>query len=309
MYGATAAPPPTPSAQPNIPVSTSDAADALSILLHRLPSPTLTLPTRRSPPATCPLTLSLNNNSTTAPATLLDDLLSASSQLGFFQLTDHSLPSQLARSAESDSLALFDLPRDKKESSFPKNWPFGYEADDEDDDEERGESFRLDSSCSTESAELSSLDSLREFTIAMEKLGVRIVELLCSAVGFENPIKEDPTRFCSLMWITEGVPGNKPALSGGFYPYIVGLQYQIRCQKYSLLADSGWVSVSPQVDSVMVTLGDIAHRKTTRHPPKAKPVSSRQNHLTKRSKPQLKKASLVQLLHQEGKDSHRKWEQ
>ena len=257
MYGATAAPPPTPSAQPNIPLSTSDAADALSILLHRLPSPTLTLPTRRSPPATCPPTLSLNN-SATAP-TLLDDLLSASSQLGFFQLTDHSLPSQLARSAESDSLALFDLPRDKKESSFPKNWPFGYEADDEDDDEERGESFRLDSSCSTESTELASLDSLREFTLAMEKLGVRIVELLCSAVGFENPIKDDPTRFCSLMWITEGVPGNKPVLSGGFYPYIVGLQYQIRCQKYSLLADSGWVSVSPQVDSVMVTLGDIAH--------------------------------------------------
>lgn len=118
----------------------------------------------------------------------------------------------------------------------------------------------MDSTCSTESTELAAAwDSLREFTLAMEKLGVRIVELLCSAVGIENPLKEDPTRFCSLMWITEGVPGNKPVLSGGFYPYIVGLQYQIRCQKYSLLADSGWVSVSPQVDSVMVTLGDIAH--------------------------------------------------
>jgi hypothetical protein len=52
---------------------------------------------------------------------------------------------------------------------------------------------------------------------------------------------------------------NKTVLSGGFYPYIVGLHYQIRNHKYSLPADSGWVSVSPQVDAVMVTLGDIAH--------------------------------------------------
>lgn len=263
--GATAAPPPTPSTQPNNPLATSDAADALSKLFHRLPPPTLSLPTRRTPPATCPPILSLPFNDTT---TQLDGLLSASLQLGFFQLTDHTISSQLAHSAESDSLALFDLPKDKKESWFPKNWPLGYEADDDNDDEEEeeeglvglGESFRLDSSCSTESSTELSLDSLREFSRALEKVGLRIVELLCNAVGFENPIGEDPTRFCSMMWISECVAGNnKPIFSGGFYPYIVGLQYQIRCQKYSLMADSGWVSVLPQVDTVMITLGDIAH--------------------------------------------------
>lgn len=60
------------------------------------------------------------------------------------------------------------------------------------------------------------------------------------------------------MWISEDVPGNKPDLSGRVYPYIIGLQYQITSQKHSLLVDSGWITVSPRVDSVMVTVGDIA---------------------------------------------------
>lgn len=114
----------------------------------------------------------------------------------------------------------------------------------------------MDNSCSTESTELS-LASLSEFTRAMEKVGLEVIESLSNSVGFENPLGKDPTRFCSLMWISDGVPGGKLVMPGGFYPYAVGLQYQIRSQKYSLLEDSGWVSVSPQVDSVMVTVGDI----------------------------------------------------
>lgn len=114
----------------------------------------------------------------------------------------------------------------------------------------------MDSACSTESADLS-LSSLREFTRALEKLGLKIIDTLANAVGFDNPIGEDPARFCSLMWIseTESLYGDSTKPSGGFYPYVIGLQYQIRCQKYSLLTDSNWVSVSPQVDSIMVTLG------------------------------------------------------
>lgn len=102
------------------------------------------------------------------------------------------------------------------------------------------------------------LTSLREFTREMEKVGLEVIEALSSAVGFENPAREDPTRVCSLMWISEGSPGNVPAMSGKLYPYVVGLEYQIRCQKSTMLADSGWVSVSAQVESILVTLGDIA---------------------------------------------------
>ncbi|EOY17750.1 2-oxoglutarate and Fe(II)-dependent oxygenase domain-containing protein, putative [Theobroma cacao] len=251
LYGATAAPPPTPSGQPNHHLVTSSAtADALSKLLHRLP-PTLSLPTHRSAPSTAsPRTVSFSDPN------LKDLLLSSGSKVGFFQLTSHDVSSQLANSAETESLSLFELPKEQKESCFPKNWPLGFDADEEEGGDEKGESFCLDATCSTELTNLS-LSSLREFTRALEKLGLKIIDTLANAVGFENPIGEDPTRFCSLMWILEGLHGDdKP--SGGFYPFVIGLQYQIRCQQYSLLSESGWVSVSPEVDSIMVTLGDIA---------------------------------------------------
>lgn len=271
--GATSAPPPTPSAQPNNNLlSTADAADTLSRLLHRLP-PALSLPARRagSPPATCPPLISFSDQTDGSANNILDDILSSSSQLGFFQLTDHSVPSQLANSAESEALSIFDLPREEKESYFPKNWPLGYEGEEEEDDDDDdegdglglGQSLCLNESCSAESTELE-LASLRELTRALEKVGLRIVELLSVSVGFENPLGQDgPPRFCTLTWISEDQTGKKEMTSGGFYPYVVGLQYQIRSRKYSLLADSGWVSVLPQVDSILVTIGDIAQVSST----------------------------------------------
>ncbi|KAF8009711.1 hypothetical protein BT93_J0639 [Corymbia citriodora subsp. variegata] len=97
----------------------------------------------------------------------------------------------------------------------------------------------------------------------MEKVGCEIIEWLSRAIGFENPVKENPTRVCSLMWISKGGSneGHEKAVmpgAGGFYPFAVGLSYQIRTQKYSLLADSGMVTVSPEVGSLMVAIGDIA---------------------------------------------------
>ncbi|KAF7830934.1 gibberellin 2-beta-dioxygenase 1 [Senna tora] len=261
--GATSAPPPTPSASASTSTSSVDDAASLSLsrlLLHRLPPPTLSLPARRSSaPATSPPILSLSADHTPS-----HDLLSSVSNLGFFQLTHHSLSPQLAHSAESESLSLFDLSSHHKKSFFPKEWPLGYECCDDDDDGDGdddgglGESFRLDASCSTESTELS-FSSLREFTRGLQKLGLDIVDLLSKSMGFENPVGDDPDRFCSIMWISECVASSaRPVVSGGVYPFIVGLQYQIRSQKYSLLSDSGWVSVLPHVDSVLVTIGDIA---------------------------------------------------
>ncbi|KAK9913745.1 hypothetical protein M0R45_037554 [Rubus argutus] len=255
--GATSAPPPTPSTQQsdNL-LSTSASADALSRMLHRLP-PTLSLPTLRAQAAMCPAIAAVSLSEARSNPALLP------SQLGFFQLTDHFIPSQLADSAESEALSLFDLPREKKEACFPRSssWPVGFEEGDEVDDgvDGLGESFCLDESCYTEL----SLASLRELSRGLEKVGLEMIELLCSSVGFENPLgKNDPssTRFRSLMWVSEGLPGkSKSPVAGRFYPYVVGLQYQIRRgQKYSLLADSGWVSVLPQVESLLVTVGDIA---------------------------------------------------
>lgn len=92
----------------------------------------------------------------------------------------------------------------------------------------------------------------------MEKVGLKIVEMLAAALGFENPLGDDPTRYCSLLWMSKNLHGNKPVLSGGFYPYIVGLHYQIRPSKHTLIADAGSVPISAEVDSILVTLGDIA---------------------------------------------------
>ncbi|XWS65835.1 hypothetical protein CRYUN_Cryun05aG0147700 [Craigia yunnanensis] len=229
LYGATAAPPPTPSAQSNNHLVTSSAAaDALSKLLYRLP-PTLSLPTRRSSPSTTsPPTLSFSDPN------LNHLLLSSASKLGFFQLTSHGISSKLANSAETESLSLLELTRDQKESCFPKNWPLGFDADDEEEEEDgKGESFCLDAACSTESTDLS-LSSQREFTRALEKLGLKIIDTLANAVGFENPIGEDPTRFCSLMWISEGAKN-------------------IPCRRIRV---GFWFH--PKFDSIMVTLSDIA---------------------------------------------------
>ncbi|KAI3988931.1 hypothetical protein MKX01_016502 [Papaver californicum] len=259
LCGATAAPPPTPSTQPNC-ISTFDAADALSRLLHRLP-PTLSLPSRLAPPTTSPPSVAFSQDNPNFLNSILSPS-STSSQLGFFQLTNHSIPSKLAASAELEALSLLNLPTNEKHQIFSHIWPLSFDYNDDGEEEcedGNGESFCLDTSCTTESTQ--SLSSLKEFSHSLEKLGLEAIKALSHAVGFVNPLRQvgaASKRFSSLMWISEGVLGNKPGFSGRFYPYIIALQYQIRCRKYSLLADSGWVSVSPQVDSVLVTVGDIA---------------------------------------------------
>ncbi|KAK4385345.1 hypothetical protein Sango_2658500 [Sesamum angolense] len=127
----------------------------------------------------------------------------------------------------------------RKQLLFPNNWPLGHEIEDDEDSAATpgAESFCLDSSCSTGSTndlDLDlDLDPLREFTREMEKLGLKVLEELASAVGFENPA---PEGLQSQLWISGGT--NKP---GRVYPYVLGLHYQIRSQKQSLLSDSGWV--------------------------------------------------------------------
>lgn len=243
-YAPPAAPPPTPASHSHS--NPTPSMDTLSQLFNRLP-PTLSLslPKRRSSPL--------------SPIISLPDLslrFSRAFELGFFQLSGHNIPSHLANLAESDSLSLFQLPREKKHQHFQQNWPLGYDDNKDDDIDEDGnkasESFCFDSSCYAELAELK-LTSLREFTQEMEKVGLEIIEAMSCALGFDNP-----TRICSLMWVSEETPGNKQVMSGKMYPYVVGLQYQLKGQKSMMLADSGWVSVPTQVESVLVTLGDIA---------------------------------------------------
>lgn len=249
-YAPPSAPPPTPSSHSHLISSSAPAIENLSQLFNRLPpNLSLSLPKRRT-----------SHLSPISPVISLPDLslsFSRAFELGFFQLTDHNISSQLVKLAETDSLSLFHLSREKKYHHFPQNWPLGYE-DDIEEDVKTSESFCFDSSCYDELAELK-LESLREFTQEMEKVGLEIIEAMSCAIGFDNPTREDPTRICSLMWVSEETPGNnKQVMSGKMYPYVVGLQYQLRGEKSMMLADSGWVSVPTRVESVLVTLGDIA---------------------------------------------------
>jgi hypothetical protein len=242
-YGTTAAPPPTPSTQP-ISNSSATAMDTLSLLLHRLP-PSLSLRPSRSPRATTPPVISLSSPS---------NLLHSASQLGFFQLTDHSIPAQLARSADSEAASLFNLSDDEKTLRFPQNWPLGFENDDD-------ETGALGSFCINLAESSTELDSVRELACEMERVALEVVEALSCTAGFVNPVRVDPAAVCSLVWISQGSTREEPVVSGKLYPYVVGLEYQIRRRKCSLLTDSGWVSVSPQIDSLLVTIGDIAQVK------------------------------------------------
>ncbi|XP_068636802.1 1-aminocyclopropane-1-carboxylate oxidase homolog [Aristolochia californica] len=234
----TPAPPPTPSNQSH---QLSATPDALSCLFLRLP-PTLSLPTRRRPSqlntaATLPV-ISLKEN-----PSLHDNLVS---QLGFFQLTDHHVPSQLADAAELEAQSLF-LRRD---TSHNLSWPHGYD----DEEDEYGESFCFDPTA----PDTSSLTSLGEFAVALEGVGFEVVEALSEAAGFENPFKEK-SKARRLLWVSKcGGDGITPHYSGRLYPYVVALQYQMRKHKVSLLGDSAWVSVDPEAASILVTIGDVA---------------------------------------------------
>ncbi|KAL2945080.1 Gibberellin 2-beta-dioxygenase 1 [Bienertia sinuspersici] len=251
--GPTSAPPPTPSSSqpPSLSSTSSDAttADTLSRLLHRLP-PNLSLPTRLSPRAAA-------TSSSPLPKLSLSSTSSSSFEHGFFQVSDdmHSITTLLAESAESESRSLFELPLTDKLTSFPNDWPFGFH--DDDDDHQTG-SFCLDGSTLASTTTELRLASLAELTRKLEKLGLEVVERLACTLGFKNPFKEGvgpDLKHSSMMWISSSSSDGDKARK--MYPYVVGMQYQIRPMKWELLSDSGSVNVEPEVGSVLVTLGDI----------------------------------------------------
>ncbi|GKE21188.1 hypothetical protein Tco_1432700 [Tanacetum coccineum] len=250
----TSAPPPTPSTTHPNPSTSSAATDLLSRLLHRLPPTLSTTPFRRKSSLTIsPLSIPYTNLNSTLSSTL-----HSISELGYFQLTDHPIPPQLARSAQSDSLSIFK----EKKHHFTKNWPIGFNNSNEDDSTEF---LFLDSDSLSDSSEEISLSSLHGFMHAMEKVGLSVVEGLTCAMGLQV---KDGVCTTSLLWLGDGEgegAGDDQMLgsgSGKFYPYVVGLHYMFTSgRSCGLITDSGLVSVKTQVDSILVTLGDIAQVK------------------------------------------------
>ncbi|KAI4383958.1 hypothetical protein MLD38_009736 [Melastoma candidum] len=271
MYGPPSAPPPTPSAHlPSTPSNPSSAevTDFLSCLIHRLP-PTLSFPPRCQPSTTADLpSISFPHGDTSNPS-FLEDVLSTCTTSSFFQLTGHPVSKQVALSAESEMVSAFDLSHEKKRTYFPWNWPFGYVNDVEDEESyDTGEFFLLDESslsyAESESTELE-LSSLRDLSRSLEKVGWEVIGWLFDAMRVESPVEKGRTEVCSLAWVSKDSTGGAgcsnmtgTSYSGLYYPFVVGLRYQVRSRKYSLMTDSGPVVVAPQVDSILVTIGDVA---------------------------------------------------
>ncbi|KAL8161037.1 hypothetical protein V2J09_012526 [Rumex salicifolius] len=262
-HGTTAAPPPTPSSQPNLLSSDESTADALARLFHRLPT-TLSLPSSRFSRRHFSYSSAAGETKPAVPTISLDqprsDVLSAistaASSLGFFQLTSHRVSAQLAESSESESAAILALSSDQKPRLFPANWPVGFYPEEEETANDENESFCVDLETLTSAnhPDELSLESLTEFTRELDRVGVEVVDLLTCALDLENPLRVKENK-CSLIWVSESDEEGKLGIR--CYPYAVGLTYQIRIQEYRLETDTGPVLVNPQIGSVLVTLGDI----------------------------------------------------
>ncbi|KAI4372919.1 hypothetical protein MLD38_011100 [Melastoma candidum] len=167
MYRATAAPPPTPST--NHPSTLSDPssavdADFLSHLIHRLP-PSLVAPPRLKASCTAAASALLPTiaypGKDRADPSFLRGFLLACTTSGFFQLTGHPVPKELALSAEPEMVSMFNLLPEKKRACFPRNWPLGYVNGDDEESDATGEFIFLDEAClSYAELELSSLREL-----------------------------------------------------------------------------------------------------------------------------------------------------
>lgn len=200
------------------------------------------------------------------------DLLSAASDFGFFHLAGHGVDGDLAASALDESESLFC----SHSISVNNMASIGFHNEDFDDGDgdsiDRGKRDRvlvLDASGNGEGDVLSSLPALREFGECLQKVGFAVVEMLSSMEGgfCGNPLQKENYKPRCLLWVSSH---GKDTNTAGFdrrmaknkcYPYVVGLQYEMRRWRkpYGAIADSGeLISITPVPDSILVTLGDIA---------------------------------------------------
>ncbi|KAI4370528.1 hypothetical protein MLD38_018875 [Melastoma candidum] len=74
----------------------------------------------------------------------LRGFLSACTTSGFFQLTSHPVPKELALLAEIRMVSIFNLFTEKKQVCFPWNWPLGFGNGEDEESDVTGEFFFLD---------------------------------------------------------------------------------------------------------------------------------------------------------------------
>ncbi|KAK1283163.1 Gibberellin 3-beta-dioxygenase 1 [Acorus calamus] len=248
-------PPPTPSNHHEFHSLSSVAADSTALsralLRHHHLTPTLSLPSRRlhrpppptTPPPPPPISLSEHKTRPLPP------------NPGFFHITHHGIQAHLAKSAKTEAETLL-----RNRHPLLSRSCLGFDdngnEDEYDNQEEPCMVFDIDNQ------ERFSPGPLREYAEALERLSIQVMDTVSRSGGFDNPCKGAVRPRC-LMWVSSSHPGNdgdevENIRRHLFYPYIVGLQYELECSRYWLLSDSGWVSTAAQPNSVLVTVGDIS---------------------------------------------------
>ncbi|KAG0490489.1 hypothetical protein HPP92_007352 [Vanilla planifolia] len=229
--GEPAPPPPTPSNRIGDDEASSASISCFLQNLHlmRPSTPQLSLPSRLS---RCVASSPSDLISLLKPQS--DLLLSAATNQGLFHLADHGVAASLAASAVSEAYPLL--------SSSPTLADLGFGEDEEGDD---------DLVFDVLSERLGAIPAVAELAKSMEKVGVKVVEMLAASGGLaEDPFRTGKLRARCLIWVSghksagdegEEAEDSWEMMSGRKrYPYVVGLQYEMKGRgPWWVLDDSG----------------------------------------------------------------------
>lgn len=206
-----------------------------------------------------------------------DDLVrriaDSAAEFGCFQLINHGVCFDLAERAEKESDGLFELALDKKEGiSRSLESPFGFEDGGCDTSTSaRQESFWLEKEANQIEDFIRNIwpegcgnlsCALGDYSSALEKVAGEILDHLLEGLGDwdrSSFIGDIAMNNASVICLSNQKGPAKPQSSRlkHSYPFILTLQYQNTSDSFELYVDRGWVRVSPQAGTLLVTLGDI----------------------------------------------------
>jgi isopenicillin N synthase-like dioxygenase len=189
--------------------------------------------------------------------------LRAATDVGYFHLAGHGIPSQLPSSALAE---LSRLDASALRASNLCTLGFSEEDQEEADggDDDPAMVFDVDERGMDE------FPAAAEYARRMREVGMKVVQLLsrCPEVGFaEEPFAEGRRKARCLVWVSKAGTGESAAAppaagKAKAYPCVLGLhsQWEQEAAPSSwVMDDSGeWTAVGASDGALLVTIGDIA---------------------------------------------------
>eukprot|EP01018_Ginkgo_biloba_P015826 Gb_22744 [translate_table: standard] len=202
---------------------------------------------------------------------LVRSLMKSASEYGCFQVINHGVSSDLVERAQKECNQLFELPLEKKEAaSRSLESLFGFDESDT-TASVRQESFWLQRDANQIEDFIRNIwpegcvnlsCALSDYSSALQRVASQMMELLFEGLGLEASsfaADMNGSSNASVLHISNQ-KGSPKSLSGRLkhsHPYILGLQYHNVSYDCHVYVDRSWVVASPQLGSLMVTVGDI----------------------------------------------------